>query len=147
MFMWPLYWFQGMNSASLCSLAGRYENPIPPRCLAPIDFLKIPALSNMLILQSLGKEQQSNPPVIWQESNIFNPPTGDREASFYSSNQCGGSGMFIPDPGSWFLPIPDPGSRIPDLGSRIQKQVEKRGVKKIFWQTFFCSHFTKCKII
>ncbi len=33
--------------------------------------------------------------------------------------QCCGSGMFIPDPGSWFLPIPDPGSRIPDLGSRI----------------------------
>ncbi len=33
-----------MNSASLCSLAGRYENPIPPQCLAPIDFLKIPAL-------------------------------------------------------------------------------------------------------
>jgi hypothetical protein len=32
-----------MNSASLGSLAGRYENPIPPRCLAPIDFLKIPA--------------------------------------------------------------------------------------------------------
>ncbi len=25
-----------------------------------------------------------------------------------------------PDPGSWFLPIPDPGSRIPDPGSRIQ---------------------------
>ncbi len=33
--------------------------------------------------------------------------------------QCCGSGMFIPDPGSWFLPIPDPGSRIPDPGSRI----------------------------
>ncbi len=32
-----------MNSASLFSLAGRYQNPIPPRCLAPIDFLKIPA--------------------------------------------------------------------------------------------------------
>jgi hypothetical protein len=32
-----------MNSASLCSLAGRYDNPIPTRCLAPIDFLKIPA--------------------------------------------------------------------------------------------------------
>jgi hypothetical protein len=28
---------------SLCSLAGRYNNPIPPRCLAPIGFLKIPA--------------------------------------------------------------------------------------------------------
>ncbi len=37
-------WFQGMNSAGLCSLAGRYDNPIPPRFLAPIDFLKIPAL-------------------------------------------------------------------------------------------------------
>ncbi len=32
-----------MNSASLCSLAGRYDNPIPPRFLAPIDYLKIPA--------------------------------------------------------------------------------------------------------
>ncbi len=28
----------------ICSLADRYENPIPPWCLAPIDFLKIPAL-------------------------------------------------------------------------------------------------------
>ncbi len=28
-------------------------------------------------------------------------------------------GSRIPDPGSWFLPIPDPGSRIPDPGSRI----------------------------
>jgi hypothetical protein len=25
------------------SLAGRYDNPIPTRCLAPIDCLKIPA--------------------------------------------------------------------------------------------------------
>jgi hypothetical protein len=31
-----------MNSATLCSLAGRYDNPIPLRFLAPIDFLKIP---------------------------------------------------------------------------------------------------------
>jgi hypothetical protein len=36
---------QGINSASLCSLAGRYDNPIPTRCLAPIEFLKIPALN------------------------------------------------------------------------------------------------------
>jgi hypothetical protein len=35
--------FQGMNSASLCSLAGRYDIPIPPRFLAPKDCLKIPA--------------------------------------------------------------------------------------------------------
>jgi hypothetical protein len=44
MFMGPRNWFQGMNSTSLCSLAGRYDNPIPPRFLVPIDFLKIPAL-------------------------------------------------------------------------------------------------------
>ncbi len=36
-----------MNSASLCSLAGRYDNLIPTRCLAPIDFLKIPAQYNL----------------------------------------------------------------------------------------------------
>jgi hypothetical protein len=38
---------QGINSASLCSLAGRYDNPIPSRCLAPIEFLKIPAHSSI----------------------------------------------------------------------------------------------------
>jgi hypothetical protein len=32
-----------MNSASLCSMAGRYDNPIPTRFLAPVDCLKIPA--------------------------------------------------------------------------------------------------------
>jgi hypothetical protein len=42
--MGPRNRFQGMNSASLCSLAGRYNNPIPTPCLAPIDFLKIPVL-------------------------------------------------------------------------------------------------------
>jgi hypothetical protein len=36
--------FQGTNSATLCSLAGRYDKPIPTRVLAPIDCLKIPAL-------------------------------------------------------------------------------------------------------
>jgi hypothetical protein len=44
-----------------------------------------------------------------------------------------GSGMFIPDPD--FYP-----SRIPDFGSRIQKQQQKRGVKKICCYTFLCSH-------
>ncbi len=33
-----------MNSASLCSLAGWYDNPISTQFLAPIDCLKIPAL-------------------------------------------------------------------------------------------------------
>jgi hypothetical protein len=44
--------FQGMNSASLCSLAGRYDNPIPPRFLAPIDSLKIPAGLSQLIKET-----------------------------------------------------------------------------------------------
>ncbi len=35
--MEPRNRFQGMNSASLCSLAGRYDNPIPPRFLAHRD--------------------------------------------------------------------------------------------------------------
>jgi hypothetical protein len=41
--MEPRNRFQSINSASLCSLAGRYDNPIPTRCLAPKDFLKIPS--------------------------------------------------------------------------------------------------------
>jgi hypothetical protein len=34
---------KGINSASLCSLAGRHDNPIPALFLAPINCLKIPA--------------------------------------------------------------------------------------------------------
>jgi hypothetical protein len=41
-FMEPRNRYQGMNSASLCSLAGRYDNPFPPRFLASIDSLNIP---------------------------------------------------------------------------------------------------------
>jgi hypothetical protein len=41
----------------------------------------------------------------------------------YTVQQCCGSGMFIPDPD--FYP-----SMIPDLRSRIQKQEQKREVKK-----------------
>jgi hypothetical protein len=42
-------WSPGIDSKELippglCILAGRYDSPIPTRCLAPIDFLKIPAL-------------------------------------------------------------------------------------------------------
>ncbi len=42
--MEPRNRFQGMNSASLCSLADWYYNPIPTRFLAPRDCLKITAL-------------------------------------------------------------------------------------------------------
>ncbi len=42
--------------------------------------------------------------------------------------------MFIQDPGSWFLSIPDP-------GSRIQQQHQKRRGKTFFLcRTMFCSH-------
>ncbi len=33
--------FQGMNTASLCSLAGRDDKPIPTRFLAPIAVFRI----------------------------------------------------------------------------------------------------------
>jgi hypothetical protein len=36
--------FQGIDFASLCSLAGRYDKPIPTRFLASMDRSKIPAL-------------------------------------------------------------------------------------------------------
>ncbi len=62
--------------------------------------------------------------------------------------------MFIPDPGSWFLPIPSPGSRIPDLGSRIpdlgsripdpKTATKERGEKKIYVIPFYvATNFTK----
>ncbi len=39
----PKNQFQGTIFARLCSLAGRYDNPIPTRFLAPIDCFKSPA--------------------------------------------------------------------------------------------------------
>ncbi len=41
-----------MNSASLCSLTGRYDNPIPTRFLAPIFQLRIP-LAALLVRDGL----------------------------------------------------------------------------------------------
>jgi hypothetical protein len=52
--------------------------------------------------------------------------------------------MVIPDPGSWFLPIPDPGSRIPDP----KTATKERGEKKFVVITFYvATNFTKLKII
>ncbi len=42
---------QGINSAGLCSLAGRYDNPTSTRFLAPTDCLKIPALNSQKFVQ------------------------------------------------------------------------------------------------
>ncbi len=40
MFMGPRHWFQGMNSASLCSLAGRYEKPYSSSVPSPHRLFK-----------------------------------------------------------------------------------------------------------
>jgi hypothetical protein len=61
-----------------------------------------------------------------------------------SVRQCGGSGIFIPDPD--FYP-----SRIPDLGSRIpdpKTATKERGGKKFIVIPFYvATNFTKLKII
>ncbi len=59
-------------------------------------------------------------------------------------DQCCGSGMFIPDPGSWFLPVPDPGSRIPDP----KTETKESGQKNFFIiLSFVVTNFTKLNII
>ncbi len=45
------------------SLAGRYEYPIPPQFLAPIDFLKIPALDRQE--SPAGTRQTDGKNLVW----------------------------------------------------------------------------------
>ncbi len=53
--------------------------------------------------------------------------------------QCGGSRMFIPHPGSWFLPIPDPGSK---------NSNKRQGWNFFFVKSFIvATNFTKLNII
>jgi hypothetical protein len=54
--------FQGIDSVSLWSLAGRYDNPIPARFLAPIDCSKIPA--------QLGDRKLAHVPMF--DDNVYN---------------------------------------------------------------------------
>ncbi len=48
-----------------------------------------------------------------------------------TKEQCCRSGMFIPDPGSWFSSIPDTASKNSD---------KEKGEKKFVILLFFCSH-------
>jgi hypothetical protein len=54
------FWSPGIDSedwippAYICSLADRYDNPIPPRCLAPINCLIIPAQRSILLVLGGG---------------------------------------------------------------------------------------------
>ena len=49
----PRNQFQGIDSASLCSLAARHDNPLLTRFLAPIDCSKIPAHGFIVVLKIL----------------------------------------------------------------------------------------------
>ncbi len=75
--------FQGMNSVSLCSLAGRYDNPIPPRFLAPIDTKKFQLCiqdyescytvgRSLLQLEFMCKMEVLN---VWNYANVRNHST------------------------------------------------------------------------
>ncbi len=60
--------FQGINYASLCSLAGRYENLIPTRFLAPIDCLKISALAWIkVIMINVFRTLDKKPATHWMQ--------------------------------------------------------------------------------
>ncbi len=81
-------WGPGIDSKewSLWSLAGRYDNPIPPRFLAPIDFLKIPALyswfdlRNWILCATLGNQS----PYFWTFMEPRNRFHGTNSASLWS---------------------------------------------------------------
>ncbi len=46
--------------------------------------------------------------------------------------------MFIPDPGSWFLPIPDPGYRISDPKTATREWGEKKNSCHTFFRSHIC---------
>ncbi len=57
---------QGINSASLCSQAGRYDNPIPNRFLARIDCSKIPAQVNEPPPPLSPSQPRCMNPIVWE---------------------------------------------------------------------------------
>jgi hypothetical protein len=84
----------------------------------------------------------------WRQTLRLPPPgieSGSHRRALYlksyldSLYQCCGSGMFIPDPGSWFLAIPDPGSK-----TATKERVEKKFVVITF---YVATNFKKIQII
>jgi hypothetical protein len=55
----------GFDSASLFSLAGQYDNPIPTRFLAPKDCSKIPAQVEISKLQMMRMRNED----LWMKDN------------------------------------------------------------------------------
>ncbi len=83
---------------------------------------------------------------LWQYYFFLRSDFSNFQMGKIKFRQCCGSGMFIPDPGSWFffLPIPDPGSRISDPKTGRKERGEKIFFVKHF---FLTTNFTKCKLI
>ncbi len=86
--MEPRNRFQGMNSVSLCSLAGRYDNPIPTRFLAPIDCLKIPSL----VIQCVDRKLKAADQLIYAEDDdilhVAFIATNVNRSEHYLKGQC-----------------------------------------------------------
>jgi hypothetical protein len=77
-------------------------------------------------------------------SQRINPSVNFFELFNLCRAQCGGSGMFIPDPEFYPSRIPYPGSRIPDP----KAATKERGEKKLVVIPFYvATNFTKLKII
>jgi hypothetical protein len=56
--IWKHLKVQGIDSACLCSLAGRYNNTIPTRFLASIDCSKISAYTVKKVRRGGGREEE-----------------------------------------------------------------------------------------
>ncbi len=86
--------------------------------------------------------------MLWKSGNELSlPRKGRKKDKKGGGRQCWGSGMFIPDSGSRILIFTHPGSRSPDLGSRIldpKTATKDRGEKKLVVIPFYVdTNFTK----
>jgi hypothetical protein len=131
--MEPKNQFQGMNSASLCSLAGRYDNPIHTRCLAPIDCLKIPAQTNKNIpyRKRIIQRPNTKKSMVYAgvDYNLTLCPLHSRLQNIYYG-QLNASVDFIPQSGTLIWPLYSAVSSDPLL--HIMNFRRKRGVPWVF---------------
>jgi hypothetical protein len=69
-FTGPKNRFLRTNSDRLCSLAGRYDNPIPTRFLTPIDCLKILALCSVCMKNMASNVEKRKEIKIFSINNV-----------------------------------------------------------------------------
>ncbi len=96
-----------MNSASLCSPAGRDDNPIPTRFLAPLDCLKIPAQVTGLTLNYTAKTKcrkfETNIPrkgISGPQSQFPHSCFCERIIYSHHGSACSAGGNMQTDPGN-----------------------------------------------